>query len=342
MKKVFVFILLFSFSFTILCGCGPLSPAPVSTAPSEPSSTEAATAAATIFPIPTEESTAAPESPEPSLLPHITVEDEYYVEPEDYLNIKIDNSCMKFVNIPKNLREMGYSTLAYNCDPDSYRQINQYISYPVNIMNLDSGFGRSLGEVVSYDVVRNIIVDSRPIHVYYRNPSDYVNTIYNFLNNDGTFKSFDNYEEFQKYQDQNVVHDGDEYTTISKEVNGILSGGIYDCEYKKGLKYALISQSGNYAFVSQSVEYLPSPYDPNFYILQRMSGLQNFALIDMEAGQVIKQYEIDIGQRDYTLRPHFSDDEKSVIIYFERTGGGNPLHSLAIVIDLKSAIKESK
>lgn len=73
-----------------------------------------------------------------------------------------------------------------------------------------------------------------------------------------------------------------------------------------------------------------------------MSGLQNFALIDMEAGQVIKQYEIDIGQRDYTLRPHFSDDEKSVIIYFERTGGGNPLHSLAIVIDLKSAIKESK
>ena len=342
MKKVFVFILLFSFSFIILCGCGPSSPAPEGTVTPTASPTEIIHISPTIAPSPTVEPTASPESTQ---LPHITLKNDYSVYPENYTDIIIDESCMRFVNIPQNLREMGFGTVTYNTDPYSHRMANQYISYPVNCIDMDIGRGRYLGEVISYDVVHNTIVDSRPLHRYCDTKGNYIQTIYNFLNDDGTFTSFDSVEAYNQYASENNTVNGEEYTTISKETNGILSGGIYEHEYKLGVGYAYTSPSGKYVFVSQSLEYVPSIYDEGVYVLQRAdSDLQSFALVDMEAGKVIKEYTIDLNSiylGDYSICPSFSDDDKHIILYFRFEGGGNLLDSIAIVIDVEASLAET-
>ncbi len=337
MKKVFVFILLFSFSFTILCGCGPLSPAPEGTVTPTASPTEIIHISPTIAPSPTVEPTASPESIQ---LPHITLEDDYYVYPEKYTNIIIDESCMRFVNIPENLRNMGFKTVTYNAFGCS-RIANQYISYPVNCMDIDAGFGRSFGEVVSYDVIRNTIIDIRPLHRHNRTNRDSVDTTYHYMNDDGTFTSFDSGQAYNEYVLENNQVDWDEYTTISKEVNGILSGGIYDLEFRPGAGYACTSPSGKYVFVSQTLEYVPSIYDEGFYVLQRADTEHHFfALVDMEAGEVVKKY--NIYSDDRYLSGHiittFSNDDKYIILYFYRGGGGNPLESIALVIDIEASL----
>ena len=339
MKKVFVFILLFSFSFIFLCGCGPLSPAPEGTVTPTVSPTEMIHISPTIAPSPTVEPTASPESTQ---LPHITLEDDYTVYPENYTDIIIDESCMRFVNIPQNLREMGFGTVTYNTDPYSHRMANQYISYPVNCIDMDIGRGRYLGEVISYDVVHNTIVDSRPLHRYYNTEGNYIQTIYNFLNDDGTFTSFDSLEAYNQYVDENTEKvNWEEYTTISKEVNGVLSGEIYDIEYAKPLDYVIISQSGKYAFVLTSLEYTPSTYDPNLYVLaHKESGLQSFALIDLEAGKVVREYTIDMGEISCGREISISNDDKHIIIYFYPTNGGNSVATIALVIDIEASLAE--
>ena len=341
MKKVFVFILLFSFSFTILCGCGPLSPAPEGTVTPTASPTEIIHISPTIAPSPTAEPTASPESTQ---LPYITLEDRYNVFPNNYADIIIDESCMRFVNIPQNLRNMGFGTVANDMSGCS-RIANQYISYPVNCINVNAGFGSFLGEEISYDVIRNIIVDSRPLHTYNLSKNKSIQTIYNYLNVDGSFTSFDSVEAYNQYASENNTVNGEEYTTISKETNGILSGGIYEHEYKLGVGYAYTSPSGKYVFVSQSLEYVPSIYDEGVYVLQRAdSDLQSFALVDMEAGKVIKEYTIDLNSiylGDYSICPSFSDDDKHIILYFRFEGGGNLLDSIAIVIDIEASLAET-
>ena len=339
MKKVFVFILLFSFSFIFLCGCGPLSPAPEGTVTPTVSPTEMIHISPTIAPSPTVEPTASPESTQ---LPHITLEDDYTVYPENYTDIIIDETCMRFVNIPQNLRNMGFGTVTYNTDPYSHRMANQYISYPVNCIDMDIGRGRYLGEVISYDVVHNTIVDSRPLHRYYNTEGNYIQTIYNFLNDDGTFTSFDSLEAYNQYVDENTEKvNWEEYTTISKEVNGVLFGEIYDIEYAKPLDYVIISQSGKYAFVLTSLEYTPSTDDPNLYILtHKESGLQSFAWIDLEAGKVVREYTIDMGEISCGREISISNDDKHIIIYFYPTNGGNSVATIALVIDIEASLAE--
>ena len=344
MKKVFVFILLFSFSFTILCGCGPLSPAPEGTVTPTASPTEMIHISPTIAPSPTVEPTASPESTQ---LPHITLKNDYSVYPENYTDIIIDESCMRFVNIPQNLREMGFGTVTYDAFGYS-RTVNQYISYPVNYIDIDVAGGgkRTLGEVVSYDVIRNVIIDARPFHRYrFSRHSSSVYTIYNYMNDDGTFTTFDSEEAYNEYASENNTVNWEEYTTISKETNGILSGGIYEHEYKLGVGYAYTSPSGKYVFVSQSLEYVPSIYDEGVYVLQRAdSDLQTFALVDMEAGKVIKEYTIDLNGAYlgyYSILPRFSDDDKHIILYFNFENGGNPVESIAIVIDIEASLAET-
>ena len=339
MKKVFISILLFSFSFTILTGCGPSSPAPEGTVTPTASPTEIIRISPTIAP--TAEPTASPESTQ---LPHITLEDRYNVFPDNYTDIIIDESCMRFVNIPQNLRDMGFGTVANDMSGCS-RIANQYISYPVNCIDVNAGFGSFLGEEISYDVIRNIIVDSRPLHTYNLSKNKSIQTIYNYLNDDGTFTSFDSEEAYNQYAAENNTVNGEEYTTISKETNGILSGGIYEHEYKLGVGYAYTSPSGKYVFVSQSLEYVPSIYDEGVYVLQRAdSDLQSFALVDMEAGKVIKEYTIDLNGAYlgyYSILPRFSDDDKHIILYFSFANGGNLLDSIAIVIDIEASLAET-
>ena len=343
MKKVFVFILLFSFSFTSLCGCGPLSPAPEGTVSPTASPTEIVNIPPTLPPSPTAEPTALPESTQ---LPQIAFRDSYLVFPENYTDIIIDESCMRFVNIPQNLHDMGFGTVAYYNVSGNSRIAYQYISYPVNCMDIDAGFGRSLGEEVSYDVVRNRIIDIRPIHRHNRTNSNSVYTTYNYMNDDGTFTSFDSNQAYNEYASENNKVNWEEYTTISKEVNGILSGGIYDIEYKRTFHYAIISPSGKYAFVMQSLEYVPSIYDEGVHVLQRAdSNLQTFALVDMEAGKVVRQYTIDLNDTcsssDIITR-YFSDDDKYIILYFLMGGGGNPIQSIAIVIDIEASLADTQ
>ena len=344
MKKIFVFILLFSFSFTILCGCGPLSPAPESTVTPEASPSAIINIPPTLppSPSPTVNPTASPNS---TYLPHITLRDDYYVAPENYTDIIIDKSCMELVNIPQNLREMGFGTVSYNF-PGSFRIVNQYISYPVNFIDVNVGFGQFLGEVVSYDIVHNMVVDARPLHGYYRTQDgSFIQTTYNYLKEDALFISFGTQEEYNQYVAENDKGDQEEYTTISKEVNGVLSGGIYDIEYKKGLNFALVSQSGKYAFVSQTLEYVPSIFDEGVQVLQRKDiDFQHFALVDMEAGEVVRKYKIDLNGVDlnkYTLVPSISNNDQFIIIYLYPTGGGSPLTTVAIVINIKDSLKQT-
>ena len=338
MKKQITFLLVMSFLISILTGCGPLSPAPEGTVTPTASPTEIIRISPTIAP--TAEPTASPESTQ---LPHITLEDRYNVFPDNYTDIIIDESCMRFVNIPQNLRDMGFGTVANDMSGCS-RIANQYISYPVNCIDVNAGFGSFLGEEISYDVIRNIIVDSRPLHTYNLSKNKSIQTIYNYLNDDGTFTSFDSEEAYNQYAAENNKN-WEEYTTISKEVNGILSGGIYDLEFRPGIGYAYTSPSGKYVFVSQSLEYVPSIYDEGVYVLQRAdSDLQSFALVDMEAGKVIKEYTIDLNGAylgDYSICPSFSDDDKHIILYFRFEGGGNLLDSIAIVIDIEASLAET-
>ena len=161
------------------------------------------------------------------------------------------------------------------------------------------------------------------------------------MNDDGTFTSFDSNQAYNEYAAENNTVDWEEYTTISKEVNGILSGGIYDLEFRPGAGYACTSPSGKYVFVSQTLEYVPSIYDEGVYVLQRADTEHHFfALVDMEAGKVVKKY--NIYSDDRYLSGHiittFSNDDKYIILYFYREGGGIPLESIAIVIDIEASL----
>ncbi len=318
MKKVFVFILLFSFSFIFLCGCGPLSPAPEETIflSSPPiSSPEEATAMPTFTPSP---------SPSPT---NDIVDEPTIIFPEDYENIVLQGKYMWFVNIPANLQNQGYRVYPYNITTSRSYPINQFINYPVNVI-VDND--THIYEEISYDVVHNRITDTLE------------NKSYALLQSDGTFKTFSTEEELKTARNEiSSIHNLESNTTISKELNGKLSGGIYDIEYKRGWDYAVISNTKSFAFVSQSLEYRNSIHsqspDEN-YLQRKQTGPQVFALLDMETGNILKTYSLDMPP--YLLNIEFSNDDKYVIIYFPITGGGNYLDSIALVIDIEASLAE--
>ena len=118
----------------------------------------------------------------------------------------------------------------------------------------------------------------------------------------------------------------DEFTTISKEVNGNLSGGLYDFEYPRGMNFVAISQSGKNAFVAQCLKLFSTWIDMSNtadILLLTDENPQVFVLLDMEIGNIIKTYTIDIGSYFYCINTQFSDDDSHAIIYFIFDDGGN-------------------
>ena len=330
MKKVFVFILLFSFSFTILCGCGPLSPAPEGTVTPTKAPLQPSVFAPTDPPAPTP-------TPAPTLPPDIVLEDEgssYFYLP-NYSEITIDESCMKFVDFKKNLQKMGYRTTPYCINADCFDLVNQFITYPVNVVGMGENSHKQLCEVVSYDIVNNTIADVRPFLAI-----DGFGNLYHFLQEDGTFKTYDSKEEFDKRrQEENRLY-SDKSTTISEKLGGLLTGGIYDIEYLEAMDYAIISHNEKYAFVCQSLEFSPSLYDSNFNVLQlREEEPQVFSLLDMESGDILKTYTI--GMQREMLDIKFSTDDNYIIMHFGSESMGNFItHTVALVIDIEASLAE--
>ena len=318
MKKLFASLLITSYLIGILTGCGPLSPAPEETIflSSPPiSSPEEATAMPTFTPSP---------SPSPT---NDIVDEPTIIFPEDYENIVLQGKYMWFVNIPANLQNQGYRVYPYNITTSRSYPINQFINYPVNVI-VDND--THIYEEISYDVVHNRITDTLE------------NKSYALLQSDGTFKTFSTEEELKTARNEiSSIHNLESNTTISKELNGKLSGGIYDIEYKRGWDYAVISNTKSFAFVSQSLEYRNSIHsqspDEN-YLQRKQTGPQVFALLDMETGNILKTYSLDMPP--YLLNIEFSNDDKYVIIYFPITGGGNYLDSIALVIDIEASLAE--
>ena len=308
MKKLTTSLLVMCILSSILTGCGPSSPAPEGTV--SPTVTLSETVQPTITLTPTENPLSDPTIAIPSPTPEILAVPGIDYYPSDYTNIEIDPSCMKIVCIHEELNTLGYRFAPFNPSVLSqYRKINQYINYPVNAVD-NKATSTVLMEEISYDVVNNRVVDTRPIQKLNGN-----STTYNFLETNGT-------------------------TTITTETGGKLSGGIYDVEYNKPFDYAVISNNKQYAFVVQSLEASSDSADPGTALLQPIeNGPQIFALLDMNSGEITKTFSIKMGRYQHDIE--FSEDDKHIIIYFcPDDGGGNIFESIAIVIDIEASLAE--
>ena len=333
MKKLTTSLLVMCILSSILTGCGPLSPAPEGTV--TPTVTLSETVQPTITLTPTENPLSDPTIAIPSPTPEILAVPGIDYYPSDYTNIEIDPSCMKIVCIHEELNTLGYRFAPFNPSVLSqYRKINQYINYPVNAVD-NKATSTVLMEEISYDVVNNRVVDTRPIQKLNGN-----STTYNFLETNGTFKTYDSKEEFETRILQEIPYEWNSTTTINKETGGKLSGGIYDVEYKKPFDYAVISNNKQYAFVVQSLEASSDSADPGTALLQPIeNGPQIFALLDMNSGEIIKTFSIKMGRYQHDIE--FSEDDKHIIIYFcPDDGGGNIFESIAIVIDIEASLAE--
>ncbi len=152
MKKLIASLLVMSFLISILTGCGPLSPAPEGTVTPTKAPLQPSVFAPTDPPAPTP-------TPAPTLPPDIVLEDEgssYFYLP-NYSEITIDESCMKFVDFKKNLQKMGYRTTPYCINADCFDLVNQFITYPVNVVGMGENSHKQLCEVVSYDIVNKML-----------------------------------------------------------------------------------------------------------------------------------------------------------------------------------------
>ena len=211
---------------------------------------------------------------------------------------------------------------------------DQLLSYEANQMQKGDQFSYDL---FLYNVIDNQIVEQH--HIDYGEKTLFFDEEVRIYKQD----QIDDY-----YRDRELLyedHDGETLTTISKEVKGKLSGGIYDNEYKKGNGYAILSNTEKYAVVELSVDYRTSEYSdgPDEKYLQRNeTGPQMYGLLDMDSGEFIKTYTLKTSVC-YPNRIQFSEDDSYIILYFDMRIGGEaaPICS-ALVIDIEASLQSEE
>ena len=250
-------------------------------------------------------------------------------------------SYMTFVNAPFELYKMGYSVEPSQCIYDylGMPKLQQYMPIPVNIFRKDGEFRYTL---VLYDFVRNRISTWTNLDYGDKAVVADENTIWRY----GGFhaSSLEEYEEEKALREEAYAdYNGEEMTTISKELGGKLSGGIYDVEYKRLFDYVVISNTGKYALVEQSLEYRPviGYEDQDLYALQHNEdGSQAFALLDMESGKILKTYTFDEGFCYINTISFSSNDDHVILWYNLNDGDGSALPvTTAVVIDIEASLK---